>query len=430
MSAAGSLVGRKRERPAHSPGPKGAAGPKSAGKALERLAAAHTACTRLISSYPYPDSLSEVALALQHLLGAKMVVLHDHTGALGAMGVAPAATETRGWLAALRHQHLEGREPSVVTFELEASDAALALSGVRRFVVVPLSTGRGHGALWIGFGDQGPSSPEEVTCVSILGEHLSLALREAPTKPTASTANGVDLPNGKHASPPVTHPAPLTPSELISLAAHELRTPLTPITMLLQSLERKARSGTADVETILRARKQVTRLTKMISDLLDLSRLREDRLILTPVHLDLGRFAREAVETFREADPRHQVQIEDEMQVIEVEADESRLHYTLSSLLDHVAHATPAGGIIEVTLQRREALGVITVRADRPVFGGDVLKATEIVDPPHPRPEPIALSLLLAQSITARLGGTLSLTPSRPHETRVEATFPLCATDR
>ena len=205
-------------------------------------------------------------------------------------------------------------------------------------------------------------------------------------------------------------------------------TPLTPITRLLQSLERKARTGTADVETILRARKQVTRLTKMISDLLDLSRLREDRLI-TPVHLDLARFVREAVETFREADPRHQVQIEDEMQVIEVQADESRLHQTLSSLLDHVAHATPAGGTIEVTLQRRDALGVITVRADCPVFGGDVLKATEIVEPPHPRPEPVALGLLLAQSITARLGGTLSLTPSRPHETRAEATFPLCATD-
>ena len=44
--------------------------------------------------------------------------------------------------------------------------------------------------------------------------------------------------------------------------------------MLLQSLERKARTGTADVETILRASKQVTRLTGDDQPImLDLSRL-------------------------------------------------------------------------------------------------------------------------------------------------------------
>jgi K+-sensing histidine kinase KdpD len=410
MSAAGSLVGRKRERLAQSPGQKGPTVQKGASKALERLAAAHTACSRILASQTYPDSLSELARTLQQVFGAKVVVLFDRTAVSGAIGAAPAHKETHTWLESLGQQHLEGRESSISTFDLEASDATPPISGVRRFVVVPISAGRGHGALWLGFGDHGPSSPEELTCLSVLGEHLSLAVQRATAQPsTLPRSNAAD--------------------ELIPLAAHELRTPLTPITMLLQSLERKARAGTVDVDTILRTRKQVSRLTHMISDLLDLSRLREQRLVLTPVRCDLGKIVREAIDSFHEVDPRHRVELTGETTMIEVTTDESRLKHTLSSLLDHVAHATPPGGLIEVILQRRDPSVAITIRADRPVFGGDIPQSSEVVGPSHARPEAIALGVLLAQGVTTRQGGTVSLAPSRTNETRAEVTLPLSTAD-
>src|SRR5258706_8813152 len=173
MSAEGYLVGRKRERPAECPGPKGTARQKGAVIAIERSAAAHPACTRLLTSQTYPDSLSELAPTLQHIFGAKLVVLQDSSGAWGVAGLTPAQTETRGWLEALAERHLEGRESSVSTFDLEAGDAPPPLGGIRRFIVVPLPTARGRGALWLGFDDHGPSPPEELTCISVLGEHLS-----------------------------------------------------------------------------------------------------------------------------------------------------------------------------------------------------------------------------------------------------------------
>jgi hypothetical protein len=430
MSAAGSLIGRKRERLAQSSGPKAPAGLRGAAKALERLATAHAACARLLTGETYPDSLSELALTLQRIFGAKLVVLRDGIDPLGVSGVAPAHVEARGWLEALRQRHLEGHDSSISTFDLAASDTAPPIGGIRRFVVAPLSPGRGHGALWLGFGDHGPSSPDELMCISLLGEHLSLALQQAAAKPSSNGAPALslDMQNGKNVSPPGTMPLARA-DDLISLAAHELRTPLTPITMLLQSLERKARAGTADVETILRARKQVNRLTQMISDLLDLSRLREDRLILTPVRLDLGKVVREAIQSFRQTDAKHPVELRDETASIEVMVDESRLQHTLINLLDHVAHATPTGGIIEVILQRRDPSASITVRADRPVFGGEAPKTADVVGPPHARAEPVALGVLLAQGITTRLGGTLSLVANRANETRVEATFPLSTAD-
>jgi hypothetical protein len=425
MSAAGSLVGRKRDRLAHSPAPKGLTGTKGAGKALERLAAAHSACAKLLANQAYPEPLSELALTLQRIFGAKLVVLSDSAGGLGVVAVAPAKTETRRWLESLGQHHLEGREPTTAAFDLEAGDPKLPIAGIRRFVVVPLNTGRGRGALWLGFADHGPAS-DDLTAFSILGEHLSLAMQHA-TRPSSNGTHAV-MPNGKHVAPSIKPPHPQSPNELISLAAHELRTPLTPITMLLQSLERKARTGAVDMETILRARKQVARLTTMITDLLDLSRLREDRLVLTAVRVDLGREAHEAVLAFQESDSRHRIQLRNECGPIEVMTDERRLQHMLSSLLDHVAHATPSGGMIEVTLQCRGASAAVTVRSDRPVFG-DGGRPLDIAPPTHPRPEPVALGVLLAEGIANRLGGSVIRGPSRSSETRIEASFPLSTAD-
>jgi hypothetical protein len=426
MSAAGSLVGRKRDRLAHSPAPKGLSGAKGTGKALERLAAAHTACTQLLANQAYPEPLSELALAFQHIFGAKLVVLSD-SAFPGVAAVAPAKTDTTRWLESLAQHHLEGREPTTRAFDLDANDSRPPIAGVRRFVVVPLSTGRGRGALWLGFGDHAPTA-DELLCLSVLGEHLSLALRHATAKPPTNGTH-TSPPNGKLQTSSVKPVHAQTANELISLAAHELRTPLTPITMLLQSLERKARTGATDLETILRARKQVARLTTMISDLLDLSRLREDRLVLSPVRVDLVKATREAVQTFQETDSRHRIDLRDDNALIEIVTDERRLQQMLCSLLDHVAHATPAGGTLEVTLERRDASASVTIRSDRPTFGVDTARAPDIAPPIHPRPEPVALGVLLAEGIAKRFGGSLSRVPNRGSETRVEATFPLSTPD-
>ncbi len=415
MSATGSVVGLKVERPAESAGPEGAAGQDRAALALERLAAAHTACVRLRAGV-YPNSLHELAITLLQLFGAQLVVVRDGSGTAEGTAVAPPHGETRAWVEALGRLHLEDRQASVTTFNLEASDPTAPVGGVRRFVVVPLCSGRGHGALWLGLSDHGPSSADELTCLSVLGEHLSLCLERAASKPSRT--------------PPAS-----AGDELISLAAHELRTPLTPITMLLQSLERKARAGTVDVDTILRTRKQVSRLTNMISDLLDLSRLREGRLVVTPVRVDLGKVVREEVQSAQESDPKHRFELVGEAATMEVVSEESRLRHTLSNLLGHVAHATPSGGAIQISLERRDGLAAITVRADRPVFPGDaskidvpkndVPKSAAVAAPQHARPEPVALGVLLAEGVTKHQGGTFSLQPTHAHETRAEATFPL-----
>jgi PAS domain S-box-containing protein len=88
--------------------------------------------------------------------------------------------------------------------------------------------------------------------------------------------------------------------EFLSVASHELRTPLTPLSLKLHSLLRAAESlpgGTvpatrvaADVHV---AQRQVRKLTDLIRDLLDVSRLAHGKLSLNPEQVDLVALARE-----------------------------------------------------------------------------------------------------------------------------------------
>ena len=85
-----------------------------------------------------------------------------------------------------------------------------------------------------------------------------------------------------------------------------------------------------------------------------------------------------------------------------------------------MAHATPAGGTSSrSSLQRREDSGVITVRAYFPaLFGGEILKAAEIVDATAPATRPLHSGSCLRTGITARLGRHPLPRATRPTKSR------------
>src|SRR5205814_9331831 len=71
-------------------------------------------------------------------------------------------------------------------------------------------------------------------------------------------------------------------SEFLAVAAHELRTPVTPLSMYLQGIERRLSRGAAvEPELVEKARKQVRRLSRLVEDLLDISRPESGRLSLS-----------------------------------------------------------------------------------------------------------------------------------------------------
>ncbi|MCP3139576.1 PAS domain-containing sensor histidine kinase [Pyxidicoccus xibeiensis] len=90
--------------------------------------------------------------------------------------------------------------------------------------------------------------------------------------------------------------------EFLQIASHELNTPLTPLALKLESLQRLAERGPLTGDAVQRhvdvAKRQMKRLTGLIRDLLDVTRLSHGRLKLTPSEASLPALVRAVVERF------------------------------------------------------------------------------------------------------------------------------------
>jgi signal transduction histidine kinase len=91
--------------------------------------------------------------------------------------------------------------------------------------------------------------------------------------------------------------------ELFSIASHELKTPLTPLQLQLDLLARTVGESQTDAtkvrERIELAARQVARLSSLVQELLDVSRIRAGRLELVRNELDLAELVTEVTERFR-----------------------------------------------------------------------------------------------------------------------------------
>jgi signal transduction histidine kinase len=141
--------------------------------------------------------------------------------------------------------------------------------------------------------------------------------------------------------------------EFLAALAHELRNPLAPIRAAVEFMRLK---GNVD-PALERARgvidRQVEHMTRLIDDLLDVSRITRDQLVLRTAPVQLGDIVAAAVETSRPAiDQRgHRLTIAVPPQTIWLEADPARLSQVLSNLLTNAAKYTPPCGDITISAE-------------------------------------------------------------------------------
>jgi signal transduction histidine kinase len=151
-------------------------------------------------------------------------------------------------------------------------------------------------------------------------------------------------------------------NEFLAMLAHELRNPLAPIRnageLLAKILTEDAQAGRA-LATIGR---QVTHLTRLVDDLLDVSRITQGRIELRrrPVRVDdIVSQAVEAIDPlFRQ---RHQrIAIVSSREPLIVEGDPERLVQCVGNILANAAKYTPAGGEIRVETRAVDGAAVLT----------------------------------------------------------------------
>ncbi|MGZ5018653.1 MAG: PAS domain-containing hybrid sensor histidine kinase/response regulator, partial [Methylobacter sp.] len=152
--------------------------------------------------------------------------------------------------------------------------------------------------------------------------------------------------------------------EFLAMLAHELRNPLTPISnaahiLDMLKLEDSRLSWSKDI-----IKRQVTHLTHLVDDLLDVSRIARGKISLKKERLDLVEVIKPVLETARDLTLAKQQQLNVCLpeQPILLEGDSVRLSQVLLNLLDNASKYSLEGGQIEVDVQQLEAEAEVEIQ--------------------------------------------------------------------
>ncbi|HEY3451780.1 MAG TPA: PAS domain S-box protein [Myxococcales bacterium] len=157
-------------------------------------------------------------------------------------------------------------------------------------------------------------------------------------------------------------------NEFLAVLSHELRNPLAPIRNSVYILDRAAPGG----EQAARARRVIERqaqhMTRLIEDLLDVTRISRGKVHLQRERLDLDALARRTAEDHREVFARSGLDLEvlGAPEPLWVDGDPTRLAQAIGNLLSNSAKFTPRGGrtvlSLEAEADARGGQAVVRVR--------------------------------------------------------------------
>jgi two-component system phosphate regulon sensor histidine kinase PhoR len=158
------------------------------------------------------------------------------------------------------------------------------------------------------------------------------------------------------------HELEATRRDFISSVSHELRTPLSSINLMIETI--LANEGDAEALNLFlpRVKNEVDRMVQLVEDLLDLARSEWGRLRLRREDVDLESVATNILRTFEPRAQQLGVNLRFEGETARIDGDPDRLAQVLVNLIDNALRHTPAGGTVEISVQRREHGARLVVR--------------------------------------------------------------------
>ena len=147
-----------------------------------------------------------------------------------------------------------------------------------------------------------------------------------------------------------------TRREFVANVSHELRTPLASIRASAETLQDGAMEDPEAARQFLgRISHNAERMSALVQDLLDLSRLESGEVKLNLAPVDVGGAIAEVVETYGEQARAKGVTLtmDDASGVVEATADEGRLQQVLSNLVENAVKFTPSGGEVHVDVEHQ-----------------------------------------------------------------------------
>ncbi|MBV8876242.1 MAG: PAS domain S-box protein, partial [Gammaproteobacteria bacterium] len=151
--------------------------------------------------------------------------------------------------------------------------------------------------------------------------------------------------------------------EFLALLAHELRNPLAPIRYALAANKKPGRSPEQCRQADEIIERQVAHMSRLLDDLLDISRITRGTLELKRTRVELTSVVGAAIETARPLlDEKHHTLVLDlPTQPLQLEADVVRLAQVFSNLLINAAKYTDPGGRIQLRAARDDDDVIVSV---------------------------------------------------------------------
>jgi signal transduction histidine kinase len=150
--------------------------------------------------------------------------------------------------------------------------------------------------------------------------------------------------------------------EFLAMLAHELRNPLAPISSAAFVLSRSPGGETAR-RALDALQRQVHHMTRLVDDLLDVSRIQRGKITLRKRSFDLAEVTSRTVQDYRDVFDVAGVSLELRLpgRPVAVEGDETRIAQVLGNLLQNAARFTMGGGRTTVTLETGPGRAVLRV---------------------------------------------------------------------
>jgi len=227
----------------------------------------------------------------------------------------------------------------------------LGLTAVAAFPL--LSVGKTVGMLACGRRGGALVTPEDLAAIGLICDQLALANeREHLMRSLREHADALSESHRRK-------------DEFLAMLAHELRNPLAPMIYALEMLEHHEQASEAiELREVLG--RQLTHLSRMVDDLLDVSRITSGKIDLTLAPVTIQHAMRQALETSRPQLDKydHHVVLELPEQELVLNADATRLIQVIANLLNNAARYTDPGGHIVLHAHRDGNKVVVRVRDD------------------------------------------------------------------
>ncbi len=206
-------------------------------------------------------------------------------------------------------------------------------------------------------------------------------------------------------------------NEFLAVLSHELRNPLAPMRNALWLLDRASPGGEQAARAKETVNRQVIHLTRLVDDLLDVTRISRGKILLQKTRIDLLELVRRTVEDHRSLFSARDVSLRLELGPLPlwIDADATRIAQVIGNVLTNAAKFSRNGGSVAISAARAAgAMAVLRVRDDGVGIPPELLERifepfiqADATTAPYRSRSGLGLGLSLVKGLVELHGGTV-----------------------